>query len=313
MKRNLDELFREYVGDCVYMRKLRPETIRGYRACFKRFQKLMPEITHADMLSQDVISDFFRRLETTTRIVGRDTKRVGVRASTTRTYHSKLNSFFEWLYLKGHITTNPLTHIKPPEVEYNDKRALEKRDAERILTAVLQHSRNTFIMKRDMAMLHVLLFCGLRKGELISLRVRDINLERRTLLVNGNTSKSKKDRLLPINASLLLHMQDYMDERRKWKYASEYLWVSSNRDERLSPHGLKHWVNRLRKLSGVRFHLHQLRHTFACSLGRKGESSIRLQRLLGHSDPRMTERYLRSLTVDDIRDVVDKLSVESLA
>lgn len=308
----LHSLFKEYVDDCQFSRRLRPETIRGYRATFNRFCVLMPEITDAKSLSMGVMADFFRRLDTCTRIVGRNTKRTGVKPSSTRTYHSKLNSFFEWLHTKEIIDNNPLEHMKPPDVEYNDHRALEKKDVQQILAAVTLHSQNALILKRDMAMLHVLLFCGLRKTELISLHVTDIDMGKRILQVRGETSKSKKTRLIPMNPALVLHMQEYFAERNKKRYKTEFLWVSNNGDTRLSVHGLKHWTKRLNAASGVKFHLHQFRHTFACRLAELNAGAIKIQKLLGHTDLRMTQRYVRSMTVDDLRDEVDMLRVEGL-
>ncbi|MBU4480244.1 site-specific integrase [Patescibacteria group bacterium] len=131
-------------------------------------------------------------------------------------------------------------------------------------------------------------------------------------VIRGATSKSKKNRLLPLNPVLEMHLKDYLTERNKRKYKTEYLLASNNEDTKFTRHGLKHWVNKFVELSGVKFHLHQFRHTFACGLAANGIDSYKLQKLMGHNDLRMTDKYLRSLGVNDFRDEVNRLCIDNL-
>lgn len=308
---NLKVLFAEYISECQYSMGLRPETIRGYKAVFRTFSLLTPHAKSTQALTTVVMNEFFKTVQTRKRIVGRDTVKVGVRSSTIRTYWSKLNSFFEWLRLRGDIEVNPMSVIKTAVPVYNDKKAIEKDDMRKIITAITLRSLNPLLLKRDMLMLNILLFCGVRRSELISLEVRDVNIEKRTLTVRAETSKSKKTRVLPINPPLMMHLQEYISERNKRRLKTQYLLVSGNEDRGLSIHGLKHWVKRLNDLSGARFHLHQFRHSFACELAKRNANAVNIQKLMGHSDLRMTERYVRSLTVDDLRNDVNSLNIDS--
>jgi site-specific recombinase XerD len=104
-------------------------------------------------------------------------------------------------------------------------------------------------------------------------------------------------------------LQEYVKERNKLGYKTEYLIVSSNEDKGLSPHGLKHWTKKLIKLSGVKFHLHRFRHTFACNLAKQNISILKIRDLMGHKNIKMTETYLRSLTMEDTREDINKLSI----
>src|SRR3989344_5450844 len=237
MKKNLQNLFGEYVDECRYSTQLRPETIRGYRESFRHFSNLMPDVVSADLLSPEIMTKFFKTLQTRVRFVGYGNNRVekvGVKASTIKTYWSKLHG----------------------------------------------------------------------------MRMADVDMIRFVITGRDETSKSKRDRLLPIHRKLAMHLEDYLKERIKLKYKTEKLFVASNGDHGLTTHGLKHWVKRLSGLSGVKFHLHQLRPTFACNMARTGSGVIVLQRLMGHTDPRMTQRYLRSLTVEDLRGDIDKLTID---
>lgn len=310
-KTDIRELFRDYIDECQYSRRLRPDTIRGYKAIFGAFLNAMPEVKTLDDIRVETIQTLFRRLQTRTRIVGRNTEKVGIKASTARSYYNKLGSFFQWLQMRGHIERDPMAQIKAPVPVYDDHKALEHRDVQKIIAAVCLHSKNNLIRKRDTAMIALLLYCGLRRGELAGLRVSDVNLANRVLRVRGETSKSRHTRELPIHSVLEQHLRDYIAERNKQAYKTECLFVSSTADIGLTKHGLKHWVNRLSALSGVRFHLHQFRHTFTNNLGAQNTSAIMIQKLLGHTDLRMTQRYLRSMSVEDLRGEVNRLQVDT--
>ena len=106
----------------------------------------------------------------------------------------------------------------------------------------------------------------------------------------------------------MMHLKDYLNERKKLGLKTEYLIASSRGDRGLSREGLKHWVKALVKKSGVKFHLHQFRHTFACKLAEKNTNGFKIQKLMGHTDMNMTARYMRSLNTEDMEDDIGKIS-----
>ncbi len=309
MKKTLQQFHMEFISECQFSRRLRLETLRGYKSVFKMFLLVMPEVTYVESLTPDMMKEFFKRIETRKKKVGRNTIKSGVKDSTVKTYWNKLNCFFEWLLVNGDIAKNPLENIKPPEPIYDNSLALESNDIEKIFAAITLHSYDALILKRDMLMVNLLLFCGVRKGEFISLQVRDVDIEKSMLTVRGETSKSRKTRHIPIHRTLMLHLQEYITERNKHGYKTPNLIISSNADSGLTVHGLKHWVERLNEVSGVRFHLHRFRHTFACNLAKANVGLIKIQKLMGHADPKMTATYLRSITTEDLREDIDKLSI----
>lgn len=306
--KKLNELFQQYIQICEYTLRRRPATIKSYKDSFAHLIKLVPEIVYPYHLTETRMNEFFKRMQTRKRIVGRDTVKVGVKSSTIASYWSKLNPFFIWLESGGYIDKSPLAYISKPKEYYENKPAVKKKDIEKLYASILLQSNSTFIIKRDTALLSTLFFTGVRKRELLSFKVRDIDLEKNIITIKGETSKSKRTRRIPINPTLKVHLADYLKARKK--YTSEMLFVSSNRDSGLTEYGIKHWVKRMRKQSGVRFHLHQLRHTFACNLARNNISLPKLQKLMGHTDLRMTERYVRSLGVEHLIDDILKLNID---
>lgn len=307
----LQQLFEEYVSGCRYSARLSRETIRGYQSVFNLFLKVMPEITELEDLTPEMLNEFFKRIQTRIRIVGKDTPKTGVRNSTIKTQWTKLNVFFKWLCKKGYLEKdkNPLVDIKPPRVTYDDFCRLEDADVRRIYTAITLHSANSFMQRRDTMIVSILLFCGLRKGELSGLQVRDIDMDRREITIRGETSKSKRTRILRIHPTLLLHIRDYLKERNIRRLRTEYLIASNKGDSGLSKEGLMHWVKRLIKISGVQFHLHMFRHTFACKLAENDVNLFKIQKMMGHTDIRMTAKYARSIRTEDMEEDIGKISI----
>jgi site-specific recombinase XerD len=309
MENELKQLFAKYINESEYSARLRPETIRGYKAVFDLFLNIMPEATELEDLTPAMLNEFFKRIQTRTRIVGRNTLKTGVKNSTIKTQWTKLNVFFDWLYKKNHIEENPLEDIKPPRVNYDDFKRLEDAEINRIYSAIVTYSNSPLMLRRDTVMISLLLYLGIRKGEFISLQVRDLDLIKRQITIRGETSKSGRTKILPINPTLLLHLKDYLEERKRLSYRTEYLIVSTREDRGLSRNGLKHWINSIIRKSGVKFHLHQFRHTFACKLTEKGTPSLSLQKLMGHASISMTAKYTRSLRAENMMEEVSRISI----
>jgi integrase/recombinase XerD len=307
----LQHLFETYITDCKYSKHLRPQTLKGYLEVFSVFQKLLPDIKEVDDLHPHLMNEFFKRLSTRERKVGKDTIKIGVRPSTIRTYYNKLMPFFRWLEIYGHIENGVLTSkiIKPPVPIYDDEKALSEWEVSKIIASITLYSINDpFIYKRDILIVTLLLYTGIRKGELLALRIQDIDFEKRSLFINGQTSKSKKSRFIPLHFTLITHLKVYLKERQLRKSHCDALIISSKNDKALTEYGLKHWVQKYINLSGVKFHIHRFRHTFACTLAKENADLISIMNVMGHSSTQMTERYLRSITSEHSRPFIEKLS-----
>jgi len=300
-----------YLMECEYSKRLRSETIKSYSEVFKTFQKIMPEIKTINQIHPSMMSEFFRRLQTRERIVGKETKVTGVKPSTIRTYYNKLIAFFRWLEYRDIIPLNSFSSktVKPPMPDYEDDKAMSEEEISKLVASITLHGRNnTFRYNRDILIVSLLLYTGIRRGELLGLRVKDIDFENRTLFVRGNTSKSKKSRHIPMHYTLMTHLKTYLEQRRVKNSKCGALILSSSKDEPLSIDGLRYWVSKYKKKSGVQFHIHRFRHTFACSLAKAKSDIISIMRVLGHSTPRMTLKYLRSIQTEDARDSIGRLS-----
>lgn len=307
----LSALFEEYMSQCQYSKGLRPQTLKSYREVFQTLQKVVPELVTTDDLNSGLIHEFFKRLSIRKRISKTGKIGSGVKPSTIRTYYNRLISFFRWLENENYIPEKSVSKsvIKPPAPTYEDDRALSDKEVSKIISSITLHTRsNQFLYVRDLAIVHTLLFTGIRKGELLGLRVHDIDFVSRTLFVNGTTSKSKKSRKVPLHPTLIIYLASYLQQRERMLSTSEHLWVSWSTDGALTQHGLKHWVEKYKSLSGVPFHLHRFRHTFACNLAKNKADVVSIKNVMGHSSIRMTERYLRSISSENSRSFIETLS-----
>ncbi len=309
MRKSLQQLFQEFMYECEFARKSRPETLRGYRQTFEIFIKLLPDVS-LEFLTPSTITHFFKILQERKRIVGKGIVKTGVKKSTVATYWSKLNNFFEWLRMKKYISVNPFSEMEYPTPVYEDRKFLRKEDVEKIITAIHNHSGSLFLLKRNLVLFYILLFCGLRREELLLLQLRDIDIERRILTVRAETSKIPRTRYVPLHSQVILYLKDYLRERKH--LTTPYLIVSSMRDDGLSYDGLKHLVCKLNRLSEVRFHLHQFRHTFAVNFLKGSNNIAKLKQLMGHKDIRMTIVYLRCLPTSEMRADIECMSIDTL-
>lgn len=312
MTKDIDSLFNQYINECRYAAKLSDVTLAGCRSCFDLLLKLMPGISLGD-LSPEIMTTFFQKLDERERIVGRGIVKKGVKRSTVATYRSKFNRFFDWLERNGHIKANPFSKMAYPDVQYTDRKYIGKSKLEKIIIAVTHGIdwSDSFVRKRNYLLITLPLYCGLRRGELLGLMVSDFNPDRRELTIRASTSKSKRQRVVPLNSKIMEIMKDYLLARKQKNYTTPHLFVSGNSDSGLTKPGLKHVVDKIQTEVGFTFHLHLLRHTYAVNLLNNGTDIAKLKQLMGHNDIRMTAAYLRCLPTKAMRGDVETLALDN--
>lgn len=288
-------------------------TLRGYESSYKLFTKLMPESKLED-INKDVLINFFDKLRTRERSPRESKKEIGVENTTLITYKNKLGSFFNWLVKNKKIKVSPFKDLKLAKPVERGRIYLNNEEIQRIFSAISFNIdwKNGLIKKRNLTIIAIAVFLGLRKGELMGLKLMDLNLDKRMLLVRGEESKSKKSRELGINNRAFSMLSDYLDERKKKSYQNDYLFVSDNKDMKFTEHGLKHMLAKVENKVSFSFHMHQFRHTFACNLKRLGYDVYEIMQYLGHSDIRMTVKYLRNFPIEDTRDRLNDMDIGNL-
>jgi site-specific recombinase XerD len=155
---------------------------------------------------------------------------------------------------------------------------------------------------RDLAIVYLLLLCGLRSAEVLQLRLGDVLVEDKQLRVRG---KGNRERVLPLPPLVAGLIADYVRWERPTARTEARLFVvlqGPRRGRPLSPAGLRSlFRHRRRKLALRRAHPHRFRHTFGADMARAGVGLPVLQRLMGHADDATTLRYIQ-LSMADIAD-----------
>jgi site-specific recombinase XerD len=96
------------------------------------------------------------------------------RSATINRKFAALKSFFRWAQGAKHIAELSTESVKGVQAQLSPPRWLDKRQVDRLLRAVERHGN-----KRDLAVLQTLRHTGIRAGELVSIRLRDIDLSER--------------------------------------------------------------------------------------------------------------------------------------
>ena len=150
----------------------------------------------------------------------------------------------------------------------------------------------SFNAYRDHTIILVLLGSGMRLGELCNLKWSDIDLKNGLMLVYG---KQRKYSSIPMADKLIKELCEYkIFCEREFNELSEHVFVSRD-NKKLSPNAIKCVFKRLKDImnfSDVRLSAHTFRHTFAHRFLMNGGDVFTLQKMLRHSNLKMTEKYL---------------------
>jgi len=145
---------------------------------------------------------------------------------------------------------------------------------------------------RDRAIAGLMLFCGLRSGEVLALDVRDVDVGGRWLRVSG---KGAKERRVPLDVDVAGVIQTYLLAERPQTDSARLFIVAKGptRGQPLRPAGLRTIFRYHRATAGVPGgHPHALRHTFGTALAEAGVDLAVTQALLGHAHIDTTARYV---------------------
>ena len=138
--------------------------------------------------------------------------------------------------------------------------------------------------------------CGLRCMEVRSVRLQDLDFDRKQLrVVQG---KGKKDRYVPLSDHLIRGLQKYIEAEKPQVYLFNGQpdgRAGGDFDSRYSQRGVQWAVKSVCKTAGIKkeVHVHTLRHSFATHLLEDGMDIITLKNLLGHEQLETTMEYLQ--------------------
>lgn len=153
---------------------------------------------------------------------------------------------------------------------------------------------------RNKLIMTLLYSSGLRVSELVNFKVKDLDLDERTIHVRG---KGEKDRIVLfdyLTKDLIIHYQE------KCRICSDYLFVNRH-GNRLTPRYIQKMVKNYANFAGIKKKVtpHILRHSFATHLLKKGMDIRAIQKLMGHTNLTTTQIYT-SVDMETLRTVYDR-------
>lgn len=226
--------------------------------------------------------------------------RLGGRPFEKSTINRKLaviKSFFNWLKLNHLVPENPAQLVKGyPQTQESALKGLSDEETRRMLDQPAAHTRSGSLHR---AILHSLFYLGLRKGELIALRMGDLDSERGIPVVKVR-GKGHRVRVLPLPARVLESIERYLALCGRDRSSKEEPLFTPTRNPRtgrlvkpLNPNAVSYIVVRYARKVGVlkKVSPHSCRATCISNALDKRATHRSVQHLAGWSTPLMIQRY----------------------
>ena len=212
----------------------------------------------------------------------------GLSTYTQHKYARALRTFFNFCVREELLAKSPMATVTMPRTEKLIPTSFTEDQVRAIIDACST--------ERDHAMVLVMLDTGLRASELLALNIGDLNSETGEILVRHG--KGQKQRTVYIGLKARKQLLRYLAERADANPRAA-MFVSERTGARLTLSGLFHLMLRLRtRTSLAHVQAHTFRRTFALWSLRSGMSIYHLQRLMGHEDIKVLQRYLGLVEAD---------------
>tara|TARA_R110002051_G_scaffold173614_1_gene243911 strand:- start:375 stop:1265 length:891 start_codon:yes stop_codon:yes gene_type:complete len=202
---------------------------------------------------------------------------------------ASLKAYYKFLLKIGLIDTNPLAKHKALKTAKKIEIPFSESEMEDILLRI--PFSNDFEGVRDKLIIELLYTTGMRRAELVNLKLTNVDLEQRLVKVIG---KRNKERIIPLLDSIVSLFKVYLIERNSISNDTELdsLFLSKSGSkiyETLVYRIINHYFGLVS--TKVKKSPHILRHTFATHLLNKGADLNSVKELLGHASLASTQVY----------------------
>lgn len=287
MNTKLSHLFRRYLEVIVVFRGYSPHTARGYKHSLGAFLRFIDQT--GDLRAEGISRELFERWI----LYGKLERNWG--AKNIKNHMKAWISFLDWGISEGIFEKNYMRELPIPKQPKNIPKYLTLEEATRLMDWTKSFPYvYKFEKYRSIAIISTFLFTGIRKAELYNLKMEDIDLQSRTLMVQNG--KGAKDRVIPLTLSLIEIYEDYIKERSKLGRGCPYFFTAMRQDSMMGDNVVKRLFLKLREKSKIKFYPHLLRHTFATLMLEGGCDIFSLSKMMGHSDIKTTTIYLSATT-----------------
>jgi integrase/recombinase XerD len=282
---DLPNLREERVKEFLQARSLAPKSQKAYRQdlqCFLNWiDKGWAEVTprqiaqfKAHLMRQDL-----------------ETGQRSLSDATVRRILGTLKNFYGWMVRSRYVSINPTMEVDLPKLMEPEAQNLKDTEVEQIVEAAASSS----LPERNIALILVLLH-GLRAEEVSALNLEDYDGRRLRI----REAKADSKGFVP----LTLQGKDVLERYLQWRELTgevlapeRPLFVSHSRRnlwQRLGYDGIRKVMDAISKQTGIDFHAHQFRHTFATNLVLKGMNPYHVMTLTRHKSVQNFRRYTKA-------------------
>ncbi|ARS37345.1 tyrosine-type recombinase/integrase [Pontibacter actiniarum] len=214
-----------------------------------------------------------------------------------------LRSYYRFLLAQERVKVNPMLRIKAPKATKKLPAFVQEEPFNNLLDSF--SFEDTFEGQRDRLTLEFLYGTGIRLAELINIEPSDIEERAKTVRVLG---KGNKERIVPLNDSLLLALDAYKTEKSHFLGDNNSVkLLVTNKGRPLYPKFVYRVVKKYISLITTSEHNspHVLRHSFATHLLNKGADLNAIKDLLGHASLAATQVYTHN-TIEQLKSIFEK-------
>ncbi len=201
---------------------------------------------------------------------------------------SSLKSFYKFLQKTETIKTSPLAKHKPLKIEKRIQVPFSEKETKQVIS-LLEEKEVCFESVRDRLIIELLYTTGIRRSELINIRLSDINMDTGMIKILG---KRNKERMLPLLSFVKNRITQYLSYRKEITQDIEYLLITK-KGKKIYPSLVYSLINSYFSAvsSKVKKSPHIIRHSFATHLLNQGADLNSVKELLGHSSLASTQVY----------------------
>jgi integrase/recombinase XerC len=214
---------------------------------------------------------------------------------------TSLNSYFKFVLKIDLINENPLTNHKALKTQ--KKIQLPFSENEMLSVLDLDNYEDNFTGIRDRLIIDLFYTTGIRRIELIQLKISDLNINNKHIKVLG---KRNKERIIPLIDSTINILNKYLSYRDKLKSEETFLFITNKGKpvyEKLIYRIINKYFDTIS--TKVKKSPHIIRHSFATHLLNNGADLNSVKDLLGHSSLAATQVYTNR-SIDEIKKVFAK-------
>ncbi len=263
----LRQLFNEWLP--IHSQSISDSAVKSYRIAFKHISNI------ADMPITDIHFQHLQNVINSMHVKG-------LSYSSCKKVRTLLNQLFNYAIIKDYPITNYSRHLNlGPNIPTIKRRIFTRQQINKLWAIGTSYSR----------MILILLYTGLRIGELLDLRGQDINRRSSYLIVRRAKTKAGEGRIIPIHHRIMPIIEQL--------HTSDYLFTISYTSFR------KHFQDIMKQLN-CKHTIHDTRHTFASLLDAVAPPNA-LRSLLGHKQGDITTRVYTHKTIRELRKTIELL------